>query len=136
MDLPVELACEKEKIDREFLRCGGKKKRLVAMHVAILGMEGDHISRNTLDNRRGNLRPCTNAENSKNRNLNRNNKSGFKGVYWHERRQRWMAQICADGKQIDLGRFKTKEEAARAYNEAANRLHGDFASPNVLGLEY
>jgi|HubBroStandDraft_5_1064220.scaffolds.fasta_scaffold173800_1 hypothetical protein len=107
-------------------------KRVVAMHVVIMGGPADHKNRNGLDNRRENLRPCTAAQNSKNRSLHRNNKSGFKGVCWNKRRRKWTAMIGFNWDQKEIGCFKTKEAAALAYNEAAKRFHGEFASLNIL----
>ena len=61
---------------------GGRKH--ILMHRVIMdakpGQEVDHISGNRLDNRRSNLRVCKPSENKKNRSLNLNSKSGFKGV--------------------------------------------------------
>ncbi|OJI04523.1 HNH endonuclease [Polynucleobacter sp. MWH-Adler-W8] len=60
--------------------------------------------------------------------LTTRNKSGYRGVSWSSRRNIWRAQFKRKG----LGYFATKEEAALAYNEAAKRLHGEFACLNVI----
>lgn len=102
---------------------------VVILHRVIAGAEDgdivDHINGNRLDNRRENLRICTQAENLRNRKVHRNNRLGVKGVYLQE--GRFRAQIRADGKKVCLGYFSTAEEAARAYAAAAQRLHGEFA---------
>jgi len=103
--------------------------KLVRMHRIIAGANHkdeivDHINGNTLDNRRSNLRICSNAENGRNRGKNSNNSSGFKGVFL--KRDKWAAQIKHNGKSIHLGTFKTPEEAHLAYQRAANKLHGRF----------
>lgn len=88
----------------------------------------DHINHNTLDNRKSNLRVCTNAENSRNQILSSNNTSGYKGVT--KAGNRWVAKISFNGKLIHLGTYNTPEEAAQAYDIAAKALHKDFALLN------
>ena len=72
----------------------------------------DHINRNRLDNRRENLRSCTQQENLLNRGVSKNNTSGYTGVY--KRNNKWCARININGKQINLGTFATFEEAKQA----------------------
>ena len=104
------------------------------MHRFILGCngkeDGDHWNRNTLDNRRENLRRCTRAQNISNSKKRVTNTSGYKGVTWHKAVEKWTARICVNYKRIDLGCFSVKEEAARAYDEAAKKYHGEFAALN------
>lgn len=90
----------------------------------------DHINGNGLDNRRANLRPATRSRNQQNRSLPSNNRSGFKGVSYARARSRWAAYIRVNGRAINLGRYLTAEEAARAYDAAARELHGEFARLN------
>lgn len=115
-------------------RIGGK---LVSMHRFLMNppkaMQVDHINGNTLDNRRANLRICTNAENNSNKSKHRDNRSGFKGVYyfsWGNRKNRWCARLSHLGKNTHIGYFKTKKEAAIAYDKFAKKIHGEFASTN------
>lgn len=90
---------------------GGKRKE-VLMHRFLLnaqkGVEVDHINRNPLDNTRKNLRFCTRSENNHNRGLNRNNSSGYTGIYWHKKAQKWQAQIMLDKKRVNIGLFDDK----------------------------
>jgi hypothetical protein len=91
------------------------------------GQHVDHVNRNTLDNRRGNLRICSASQNQANRGLPRTNTSGAKGVHWVPQNSCWRAQITVNGRKINLGRFQSLAEAQRAYDEAARRHFGDFA---------
>jgi hypothetical protein len=89
------------------------------------GLDTDHINGNRLDNRKCNLRYATRAENGMNRHSVRN----LKGVQ-KERTGRFRAAITSRGFRHHIGVFDTREEAARAYDEAAMRLHGEFARLN------
>lgn len=113
------------------VRDGQGGKQTLKMHRVILGAphgrEVDHIAGDGLDNRRSNLRLATHQQNACNMRRHRDNKSGFKGVYWNTGKQRWDAKICVKGKHHLLGRFVDKEDAIRAYAEGAVKLHGEFA---------
>lgn len=91
----------------------------------------DHEDGNGLNNQRGNLRVCTREQNSANRRLNVNNKSGYKGVCWVKRRGKWLAQININKKHYTLGAFTDPWDAAQAYNKAALAAWGEFALLNV-----
>ena len=111
------------------IRINDKQKSL-SMHKLLMntekGMVVDHINGNTLDNRRCNLRVCTQAGNAKNSKIPKNNTSGYKGIVKKE--NRWQAIITSDGKRINLGSFLTPELAHEAYCKAALELHGEFAN--------
>jgi hypothetical protein len=117
---------------------GTRKTISFKMHREILnvpkGMQTDHINGQGLDNRRSNLRICTQAQNVHNRGKLRNNVSGFKGVCWHTGGF-WTAQIYLNNRRHHLGSFDDPIDAAKAYNEAALRLHGEFAKPNAIPIE-
>lgn len=106
------------------------------MHRRIMeayeGMEVDHVNGNPLDNRKKNLRFCTRAENMWNRSINKVNGSGFKGVYWHNQRMKFQAQIGINKKRKNLGFFQTALAAAHAYNAGAKKFFGEFARLNKL----
>lgn len=112
------------------VRTGGKKIT-VTMHRLIMkaakGVQVDHRNGDGLDNRRSNLRLATIQQNSFNRGPNRNNKSGYKGVYWGESSHKWYAQIKINGHKRTIGFFEDKREAWMAYADAAAKLHGEFA---------
>ena len=111
---------------------------LIFAHTGVWA-EGfiDHIDGNPHNNALSNLRVCSRAENSRNRNTHSNNKSGYKGVYpqrYGGKIINYLASIQVDNKRIFIGTFKTKELAAIAYNEAASAYHGEFAKlNNILG---
>jgi len=103
----------------------------VRMHVLLMGRSWiDHIDHDGLNNRRSNLRPATNRQNSQNRRSRTGSSSQYKGVSWYRTRSLWLATIKANGHQRNLGYFATEEDAARAYDAAAIEAFGEFAYPN------
>jgi len=89
--------------------------------------EIDHINGYRDDNRFVNLREATDAQNAQNRAMQRNNKSGVKGVCWYPSRSLWQAYISAFGKRKTIGYFKSLEEAERARKLHEAALHRNFA---------
>jgi hypothetical protein len=104
------------------------------MHRLILqppaGLDTDHVNHNGLDNRRANLRACTRSQNVANGRQMVVSSSQFRGVYWDARCSKWKATITKNGKSVHLRRFATEVEAARAYDDAALKIYGEFAMPN------
>lgn len=110
----------------------GEKSKLIRMHREILnthkGVHVDHINCNGLDNRKANLRLCTNQQNSFNRkDFHKNNKLGIKGVYWDEKRKKFAAKIHVNYKSIRLGFYNILGDADSAYRKAENEYFGKFA---------
>jgi hypothetical protein len=113
---------------------GGKKIKRIILSREIMNapkeLKVDHINHNTLDNRKCNLRVCTQEENCRNRTKMTNSKSKYKGVGWNTEMNKWIAKIVSKGNRIHLGVFADEWEAALAYNEAAKKYYGEFAYLN------
>jgi hypothetical protein len=116
------------------VRVGGKMKRIY-LHRQLLnapkGVEIDHEDGDGLNNRRGNVRFASRAQNTTNRPKIRG-RSKYKGVSQSIRPVGWKASIRAQGRGIHLGYFRIEEDAARAYNTAAQKFFGKFARLNSL----
>ena len=113
----------------------GGIKTTVFMHRVIEGtshsLDTDHRDGNGLNNQKSNLRSCTGQQNRCNRGVQKNNTSGYKGVSWKSSRGKWEVKISSNRKEIFIGRFTDIVDAARAYDEAARKLHGEFANLNL-----
>ena len=126
----------KKKFDNCFRNViGFNKRQYLTSRIIFLWHKGylppivDHRDRNSLNDKIENLREANKSQNNKNTNSRKNTTSKFLGVHLAKNKF-WVAQIGNDGKQIQLGRFKTEIEAAKAYNEAATKYHGEFANIN------
>jgi hypothetical protein len=86
----------------------------------------DHINGVGSDNRISNLRLASDMQNNHNRGINKNNKTGFRGVSFDSKRGAYQAQITVAGKHKYLGHFKDPKSASDAYEVEAKKLHGDF----------
>lgn len=103
----------------------------VRMHQLITGFKGvDHIDHDGLNNQDENLRLASQAQNTHNNRGCRNATSAFKGVSWDRTRGRWTAHIQTDGRQRNLGRYRSEIEAALVYDRAARAAWGEFAYLN------
>lgn len=99
----------------------------VFLHRWVLGLEDpsicvDHVLQDTLDNCRWSLNVVTQAENAQNNRRSTRNRSGYPGVAWVERLQKWKAHIRVQYELIHLGYFETKEEAIAARRAAEQNL--------------
>ncbi len=118
--------------------------RTVKMHRIIMGLEQsdgkivDHKDGNGLNNQRSNLRLCTPAQNCINRGKYKNKSSKYKGVCFYKSVKGnsvwvgWGARISVQNKTIFLGTFKNEEDAAKAYNLAAEKHYKEFAKLNII----
>lgn len=104
------------------------------MHRVILGLEDktlvvDHINGNKLDNRRSNLRICTQSQNRRNTKYHTDSAVQYKGVCI-SKSGKFKATIAVNYKQHHIGYFNTAMEAAKAYDYVAVKLHDEFANLN------
>lgn len=128
-----------------YVKCRGidplRPRKYFALHRFILGIDDpkvfvDHKNGNGLDNRKDNLRISTNRDNCRNRGKQKNNTSGFKGVYLIKSSSTYRCSFyIREGlkrKHICSKTYKSPEEAARKYNELARQYHGEFAYQNPV----
>ena len=92
----------------------------------------DHANHDTLDNSVENLRASTISQNLMNRRSSKGSISKYLGVCWHKMGGKWVAQIKINRKVTHLGLFTSETEAAKAYNTAAAKHHGEFANLNAI----
>lgn len=111
-----------------------QKNKSLKMHRLIMRAKKnqliDHINHDTLDNRKENLRICTQSQNQANRKKHKKTSSKFKGVNFYKRVNAWRARIQINKKDINIGWFLLEREAAIAYNEVAKKHFGEFALLN------
>lgn len=96
----------------------------------------DHINLNRADNRWVNLREATAQENMRNKKSAKNSSSHYKGVCWHKRDKIWQSVLRIGGKNLHLGYFQNEADAAKAYNEKAKTLFGEFVNLNLVEEVY
>lgn len=117
-------------------RWNGSGLTTIRMHRLILGVgkgeQVDHINGDGLDNRRCNLRVCSQQENTFNKRKSENKSSKYKGVSWKKQAKKWVARITINRKLTNLGYFNTQESAAHAYNEMAMKYYGEYAKLNDI----
>jgi len=109
----------------------GKKGKTIRMHREVLGLSrngeelADHKNRNTLDNRKNNLRKANHSLNNRNCNLRKNNSSGYTGVDWVPKCKKWRAHISINKKWVSCGHYLTAIDAAIAYDRASLKYCGE-----------
>jgi hypothetical protein len=111
-------------------------KKYKHMSQIIVGDYYDHKNRNTLDNRRVNLRPADKFQNAQNHNKQRNNTSGITGVGWHKDANKWYARIRTNDKETWLGLYDNKQDAIVMRLLAEQQGRGEFAPQEHLFEQY
>ncbi len=107
------------------------KQKSIAMHIEIMGFTGiDHADRDGLNNQKYNLRKANKSQNATNIKKRDNLSSIYKGVSWNTRDKKWCAHLGYQNQTLSLGYFDNEKEAAKAYNEKALELFGEFATLN------
>lgn len=118
-----------------YIKINGKDT-VLKMHRLISGANEDevvdHINGIGIDNRRKNLRKCSQHQNIFNSSPHHDTSSKYRGVSWNKINNKWKAQIQFKEKKYSLGHWDTEEEAALAYNTKARELFGEYAFQNVL----
>ncbi|WP_172638612.1 HNH endonuclease [Clostridium pasteurianum] len=106
----------------------------IRMHRIILKTNKvvDHINGDRGDNRRENLRECTEEQNAFNKGIHHRNTSGYPGVYFHKTNKKWVAYINYKGQRINIGSFTNKNEAIQARMDAEEKYFGEFTRKNIL----
>jgi Icc-related predicted phosphoesterase len=122
--------------DHGYIRIMINRKKYYAHQLAWYYMTGEWVDeidhKNTIkdDNRWDNLRLSTHSQNLINRKKQKNNKSGFKGVYWQKDHNKWCSRINCIDKTHFIGYFNDPIEAAKAYDKKAIEFFGEFAKLN------
>jgi hypothetical protein len=116
--------------------CEDGLRRHVYIHRLLMGAsyldhkKVDHINQNGLDNRRSNLRFASKSKNAINSRKRSDNTSGYKGVSFLKKHNKYRSRITKDGVEYSQGLFDLAADAARAYDKAAIDLFGEFAVLN------
>ena len=117
-----------------------KKSIRLWMHIEIMkhwnkyeiNKQVDHINRNKSDNQKFNIRMATATQNCMNRGKQINSTTNYKGIIFEKRSKKnpWVARIPINGKLTHIGAYPTVIKAARAYDDKAKELYGEFAGLN------
>lgn len=138
----VKIGCHAGTVQKNgyrHLRIDGKgyyAHRLIFLfHYGYIPKYLDHIDGDPLNNDISNIRETTTSQNGMNRKKNnsynsKTTSSIYKGVSWHRQRNKWWVRIQINGKRKSIGLFTSETDAARAYDDAANELFGEFARMN------
>lgn len=125
------------KSERNYYAVRNSGRKRIRMHREITGAPEDkvvdHIDNDGLNNRRSNLRVCTHKQNSRNARSHKGT-SKYKGVCLHKQYGKWQTAIGCDGKKVLIGYFDDETEAAKAYDEYARKLFGEYAYLNFPEL--
>jgi hypothetical protein len=103
----------------------GLHRIIFMMFYGYFPIEIDHIDNNPSNNKIENLRPANAILNSYNRRILKSNKTGIKGIRFHQ--NKYEARCCVNKKRIQIGRFTNLQEAEQAIKNFRSKNHGNFA---------
>lgn len=108
----------------------------IKFHRLIMNCDSDmvvdHKNHINSDNRKENLRICTNQENCMNKKILSNNTSGITGVYYNSKLNKWIARIGYKNKTYYLGCYKNKEDAIKARKDAEEKYYKKYSYNNSM----
>ena len=105
--------------------------RVIAERMGILAPSIDHKDRDTMNNRRSNLRAATVSQQNHNQGRRRDNTSGYKGVYWSKPHKKWRPYVTDQGRKHYFGLFDDPAEAYEAYKKKKLELAGKFSPEEI-----
>jgi hypothetical protein len=113
----------------------GPRQIPVSMHKLICpapdGMIIDHINRNSLDNRKANLRAATQKQNVWNRKFKRTKgRTRYNGIRWDKNKEKWQVRLTINGRRESFGYYADEIEAAKAFDRVAKKYRGEYAFLN------
>jgi hypothetical protein len=113
----------------------GRRQIETYMHKMVCpapkGMIVDHINRNSLDNRKVNLRAATQKQNVWNRKfIRKTGKTRYNGIRWDKNREKWQVRLMINGRRESFGYYADEIEAAKAYDRVAKKYRGEYAFLN------
>lgn len=119
--------------------CGHLNNEYIYLHRFILDVSDskiqvDHINHIREDNRRSNIRICTNSLNGMNKGIIKTNTSGYTGVQWEKDRNKWSAFISIDCVSKRIGSFIDIDDAIKARKEAEEKYYREFSYANSVKL--
>lgn len=119
---------------RGYVVVGIERKKHYAHRLAWAHVTGrwpdqqiDHINLDRSDNRFANLRPADHSQNGANQRRRKRTTAGLKGVYYHQKNDRWVAQLVVRGEHHYLGSYECPAAASLAYQVAADSHFGEYA---------
>ena len=129
----------KKKNNNFYVRTTVNKKDIL-LHKLLTNTDShtivDHIDRNTLNNKKSNLRIASCSQNGMNKSIQSNNSSGFTGVYYSRKYNKWISTIKINKKTISLGMFLEKVDAIKFRLNAEKKYFKEFTPQKNLFEEY
>lgn len=132
-----EHKCDENKDGYIEARTIDDSNKIIKLHRLVTGVNGfdikvDHKKHKLWDNRKSELRICTNQENTMNRASPRNNTSGVTGVNYDKGKDKWRVRLYHNNESIHLGYYDTFEEAVLIRNEAVEKYRGEWSYENSM----